>query len=213
MVESGLFLDVTENSRSAAQSRYASLTTPELLSCVAQHDREAAAEFMSRAAPLIRQRFRSHLSPSLRRLLDSSDVLSSVGRRLDDLVRRGGLTVLNERQIWGLVNQLARATIVDKARALKRLREAEDPEGDWARLVLSRIEAGDRAERDLFDETLEVIMDAAGDDRDRQVLAMWMQGIPFGRIGAVIGLEAGAVRQLWHRIRARLRATLEKTAA
>lgn len=207
MVGGDFFEDSITGAHEPQRSGYESLSTQELLSCIAQHDREAAAEFLARAAPLIRQRFRARLSPSLRRLLDSSDVFSSVSRRLDDLVRRGGLSALSEPQLWGLVNQLARAAIVDKARVLKRLRTAEDPDGEWARLFLARVDAGDRIDR--FDETLGQVMDAAGDERDRQVLAMWMQGVPFAQIGVAISLEAGAVRQLWHRIRTRLRSRLE----
>lgn len=193
---------------SAGTSNYDTLTSEQLVALVAGNDREAAAAFIRRSAPVIRQRFRAHLSPALRRLLDSSDVVSTVSRRLDDLVQRGGLHLVNERQLWGLVNQLARAAIVDKARALNRLRELEDPEGQWARAFLQRVESAEREGRDSFDETLSNVMDAAGDDRDRQVLAMWLQGAHFAQMGLVLGIDAAAVRQLWHRIRGRLRATL-----
>lgn len=187
---------------------YESLSQDELVALIAGNDRDAAAAFIARCAPIIRQRFRSHLSPALRRLLDSSDVISTVSRRLDQLVQRGGLQFVNERQLWGLINQLAKAAIVDKARALKRLREMEDPEGEWSRAFLVRVEHGERESRDSFDETLGSVMDAAGDDRDRQVLAMWLQGAHFAQMGSVLGLDAGAVRQLWHRIRARLKQAL-----
>lgn len=193
--------------------RYDQLTSEELVGLIATNDRAAAAAFIGRAAPIIRQRFRGHLSPPLRRLLDSSDVISTVGRRLDQLVQRGGLQLVNERQLWGLINQLAKAAIVDKARALKRLREVEDAESEWTRAFLSRLERGERDGRDVFDETLTTVMDVAGDDRDRQVLAMWLQGAHFAQIGLILGLDAGAVRQLWHRIRGRLRPALEGSHA
>ena len=51
-------------------------------------DREAAAQFITRYEDRIRRRIRGKLNPSVRRLFDSQDIFSTIGRRLDQYVHR-----------------------------------------------------------------------------------------------------------------------------
>ena len=176
----------------------------DLLRRIATGDREAAASFVHHYAPVIRQRFRARLSPSLRRLMDSTDLISTVGRRLDQLVASGGVDVENEHQLWALVNHLARASIADKARILARLRRVESLDSQWARGFLSRVSPAPGDLSDGFEETLDLAMKAAGSDADRRILALWLGGWSHVQIASQLEMTPNAVRQRWHRVRATL---------
>jgi len=176
----------------------------ELLRRIGGGDRESAALFVRRFAPVIRQRFRARLSPSLRRLMDSTDLVSTVGRRLDQMVASGGVDVENEHQLWALVNHLARAAIADKARVLGRLRRVESADSGWARAFLERSSGLGRESEDRFDETLDAAMGALESDLDRRVLALWLGGWSHVQISAQLDMTPNAARQRWHRVRARL---------
>jgi len=182
----------------------------ELLRRIGSGDREAAAEFVQRYAPVIRQRFRARLSPSLRRLMDSGDLVSTVGRRLDQLVATGGVNVENEHQLWALVNHLAKAAIADKARVLARLRRVESPDSDWARSFLGRASSPRDDGTDRFDETLDHAMDVLETDVDRRVLALWLGGWSHLQISAQLRITPNAARQHWHRVRSRLAEALSQ---
>ncbi len=182
----------------------ADVNVEELLRRIGAGDREAAAIFVRRYAPVIRQRFRARLSPSLRRLMDSADLVSTVGRRLDQLVASGGVDVENEHQLWALVNHLARAAIADKARVLGRLRRVENPDSQWARAFLDRAADAGADGQDRFDETLDLAMEALESDVDRRVLALWLGGWSHVQISAQLDMTPNATRQRWHRVRARL---------
>ncbi len=72
---------------------------PALLDRVRGGDREASAEFISRYGPRIRRRVRGKLSPAMRRLFDSQEILATVARRLDQMVASG------ERRAEGMAPQ------------------------------------------------------------------------------------------------------------
>lgn len=180
----------------------------DLLRQIASGDRNAAARFVLRYAPVIRQRFRARLSPPLRRLMDSADLVSTVGRRLDQLVASGAVDVENEHQLWALVNHIARAAIADKARVLARLRRVEDPDSGWARAFLARADMPRQDSTDPFDDTLDIAMKAVDSETDRRVLALWLGGCSHVQIAAQLDMTPNAVRQRWHRVRATLAAAL-----
>lgn len=178
-----------------------------LVTRIAVGDRFAAAEFVRRYSPVIRQRYRVRLSPALRRLADSTDLASTVARRLDALVANGGLEVANQRQLWALIHRLADTAVADKARALARLRRVEGEDAEWSRAFLSRVDEGpDLTER--FDGLLDRLLDGLPEERDRQVLGLWLAGWSHAQIGVELGMNANAVRQLWSRLRERVKSLL-----
>lgn len=180
-------------------------STAELVRRIRCGDRAAAGLFVRRYEDLIRARYRRRLSPALRRLADSSDLVSTVARRLDAMLARGGVEIADERQLWGLVHGLANRAVADKARLLARLRAAEEWEADWSRGFLARAEAHTLAGADGFEVSVNQALDALGSDVDRQVLAMWLNGSSHEQIAAHLGVRGQAVRQRWRRIREQLR--------
>ncbi len=177
-------------------------STAELIARISCGDRDSAALFVTRYGPSIRQRFRMRLSSSLRRLMDSADLLSTVGRRLDVLVRAGGVEVENERQLWALLNQLARAAIVDKARLLRRMQRAEADERHWTSIMERRL--GATSTEKEFDGVVNSAFDALQTDVDRQILALWLGDSSHIQIAEVVNMDVAAVRQRWRRIRVQL---------
>jgi len=137
--------------------------------------------------------------------MDSGDLFSTVSRRLDDLVRRGRVRVENERQIWALVHQLARAAIVDQARLLKRMQRASADERFWSDRLASRLESGPP---ELAESVIERAFDALPSEVDRRILAMWLGEAGHAQIARETGLSHQAVRQRWSRIRRRLSTAL-----
>lgn len=176
----------------------------ECLKRITTGDRDAAARFVMLYAPVIRQRFRARLSPALRRLMDSTDLVSTIGRRLDQIVASGALDLENESQLWALVNHLARAAIADKARVLARLRRVEEQDSGWARGFLERAERQGEAARDPFDDTLDRAMRTVESETDQRVLALWLAGCSHVQISAQLDMTPAAVRQRWQRVRALL---------
>src|SRR5262245_43990251 len=72
---------------------------PELLARMRAGDRQAAAVFITRYESKIRRRVRGKLSLSMRRIFDSQDIVSTLGRRLDLYVRSGKLEAQSEQQL------------------------------------------------------------------------------------------------------------------
>lgn len=139
--------------------------------------------------------------------MDTADLVSTVGRRLDRLVDAGRLDVANEAQLWALINTLARAAIADKTRVLARLRRVEGPDSQWARGFLSRCQSAP-ADPDPFDGTIATAMEALVEEEDRRVLALWLAGWNHAQIAAEFDCTPNAIRQRWHRIRQRLEVAL-----
>lgn len=172
-----------------------------LLARIRAGDRAAAAAFMDAYGPILRQRFRSRLTGGMRRLMDSADLVSTVSRRLDRAVRERRAWFDSEAQLWGFLQKVATGVIADKARVLARLKRVEGEDSPWVRAMLGRM---DEEQPGGFDETIEMALASLESDRDRRVLALWLNGMDHAEIGDELGLDANGARQLWMRIRRRL---------
>ncbi|MFT3684395.1 MAG: hypothetical protein QM783_05610 [Phycisphaerales bacterium] len=94
-----------------------------LLEAMGRGERQAAAEFVMRYGPLIRRRVRGKLRPSMRRLFDSEDILSTLGRRLDNHIHGGSFEPRSETELWSLVYAIAERSVVEKAKTAQLLAE------------------------------------------------------------------------------------------
>lgn len=171
-------------------------------------DRNAAAAFIERNREIIRQRFRRKLGRAMRRVVDSYDVVSTIARRLDTMLTRGGLGFENERQLWGLVMRLGDRAVADKARLLARLKRAEQEERDWADTLAAAIERSQSDGEAELSQLLDRAFGALENDVDRTILAQWLHGHSQAQMAVLLEMEAGLVRKRWERIRACLRAAL-----
>jgi DNA-directed RNA polymerase specialized sigma24 family protein len=179
---------------------------PELLCRVRSGDREASAEFISRYGPRIRRRVRGKLSPAMRRLFDSQEILATVARRLDKMVAAGRLQAVSDGQVWSLVFTIADRSLIEKARMFRTLQAREGEDSPLATSMLSRLR---RAEREPDGPEMEVerALQSLGDRLDRQILGLWLMGKGATSIAAVVDMEPATVRKRWERIRGQLRDT------
>ncbi len=189
-----------------------SVPVTELLTRMRAGDREAAAAFLANYGDLIRRRVRGKLGASVRRMFDSMDILSTIGRRFDRYVRDGKLHAVDEPQLWALLFRMAEAAVIDKVRIVKRLQVAEGEDGAIARELLARIEAVQNGSDEGAEIVLEKALAALRSDDDRTVLTLWLADWPLFRIAEAMGITPAAARQRWHSIRLFLRDKFEAGA-
>jgi len=171
-------------------------------------DREAAAAFLQEFGPRIRRRIRGKLSPAMRRLYDSQDILSTISRRLDLYVRSGQLEAMSEPQLWALVFRMADHAVIDKARVFARLQQVEDEDGPLAREVLRRLPEAEKATGAEIAMEIERVMMLLPEELDRRIVSLWLDGANSQEIAERVDLSREAVRKRWERIRNELRERL-----
>lgn len=172
-------------------------------------DRTAVGEYVERFGPYLRRRARGRLGSQLRRLVDSLDMVSTIGRRLDRSVSAGTLRAESPSQFNALLNRIMHAALVDKLRALERLRDAEECDLAWGRSARHAIECAGEDDN-AWKEWLESAMLALPSDDDRWLLQLWLNDVPLFRIAEVLSASGSpvtpaAVRQRWKVVRDRLR--------
>ena len=198
---------MTDSADRMANGKGAAVQT--LLVRMRHGDRDAAAEFITRYGTRIRRRIRGKLGPALRRVFDSEDVLSTLGRRLDEFVSSGRFDPADEDELWALLLHMARHAVIDKARDVQRSRRAEDGDGP---LVghLSRHRAGGGSESPAADEEVGKALDSLPDRIDRDILSMRLEGERHAAIARFVNLPRTAVEKRWQRIKRRLRRRLSE---
>jgi DNA-directed RNA polymerase specialized sigma24 family protein len=184
----------------------------DLLEGMMKGDREASARLAMLYGPAVRRRIRGKLSPRLRRLFDSEDILSTVLRRLDAYVQTGQMRIEGEPQFMQLLRQISEAAVVDKARVLRRLERVEGADAPLAHVLRTRLLEGENCP-ESHDETLQAAFKALDDETDRRILWHWLSGRDHAATAESVGLTHAAVRKRWERIRVRLREALERSAA
>ena len=182
-------------------------TPPEdLLARMKRGDREAVAEFVCRYGDLIRLRIRDKLGPKLRRVLDSEDVLSTVTRRLDHLVRDRAIRAGSDAELWSLIAAIANHAVAENARAARR--EQNTLESTTRNDVAPpTVEEGPRPQG-AVDGALADVVGALQDETDRRILWGRLHDHPHEQIAAELGSTPSAVRMRWSRIRRLLRSVL-----
>lgn len=181
------------------------VTVERLLDKMRDGDREAAALFVTRYGPRIRRRIHGKLGPAMRRIFDSQDILSSVGRRLDAFIRGRKLTAKNERELWGLVHRIASRVLIDTARTFYHVQETEREDSDFAYMMASRLRQADRSSTAGIEIELERVFELVGDQTDCTILYHWLEGKSYGTIAQIVQLTPVYVRKRWERLKAGLR--------
>jgi RNA polymerase sigma-70 factor (ECF subfamily) len=184
----------------------------ELLMRLRAGDRAAAAEFISRFGPRIRRRIRGQLAPAMRRLFDSQDILSTLGRRLDAWIAGNQLQAVTASQLWALVFRIADNALIEKARVFRSLQAREGEDSPFAQGILRRLEQREKAEPDGALIEIDVAINALDDATDRDILALWLMGNQHKHIAESVGLPAPTVRKRWEKIRGQLRVLYEAGA-
>ena len=184
----------------------------DLLMRMRSGDREAAAEFISRFGPRIRRRIRGQLGPAMRRLFDSQDILSTLGRRLDAWVGANRLEAVSAQELWALVFRIADNAMIEKARVFKGLQSREGEDSPFARGILRRLESRENEQPDGAVIEIDRALSSLDDATDRDILALWLMGNQHKHIAESVGLPAPTVRKRWEKIRGRLRVLYDSGA-
>lgn len=179
---------------------------------IAKGDREAAAQFIARYGPLIRRRVRGKLRASMRRLYDSEDILSTVGRRLDAYVHARKFEARSSDEFWGLVFKIAQNSIIEKARVVKGLEAKEGEDSPLAHAILRRMRDAERMNPAASDLILDELLDMVTDETDREILTLWLLDTPQQQIALATNISYDALRKRWQRIRESLRKSIEGNA-
>lgn len=175
-----------------------------LLARMQRGDREAVGEFIDRYGERIRRRVRGKLGASMRRVFDSQEILSTVARRLDEIVCDRRLEAGEEAQLWSLVYRIAGNAVIDKSRVFTRLRRVEGGDESFARELLGRLESAEREGGEGTEIHLERMLRVLTDPIDRQILEMWLRDVPHVAIARSLGIPSGTVRRRWGQIKSRL---------
>ena len=179
-------------------------TVLELLERMRAGDRAAAALFVTRYGSRIRRRIRGKLSPAMRRIFDSQDILSTLGRRLDLFVRSRRLEALNEGQLWALVFRMAENAVIDKARVFRRLRQVEEEDGEFAQQLAIRLRLAERDQSEGAEVEIRNVLNLLEDQIDREILSRWLMGMDHRGTAELVNLAPTAVRKRLQKIKAEL---------
>ncbi|MCA9285508.1 MAG: sigma-70 family RNA polymerase sigma factor [Phycisphaerales bacterium] len=177
----------------------------ELLARMRQGDREAASTFVMKYGDRIRRRMRMKLSPSMRRLFDSAEILSTVARRLDLVVMEGRLGAESQAQLWSFIRRISENALIDKGRLFTRLKKLEGEDGEFAQGMLRRLNRAEERENDGALIEVDEALRALESPEDRQILAMWLADVPHTQIAEQLNISHAATRKRWQSIRHRLK--------
>ncbi len=175
-----------------------------LLERIRSGDRTALALFIHRYESRIRRRIRGRLSATLRSVFDSQDILSTVGMRLDGLMRSGRLDVTTEQSLCAFIVSLAEHAVKVKGRTVGRRRQRELQYClAKASARRGRPESGGASAPDV-----ERILASLESETDRHLLMQWLAGTPLRAIAAQLGLTDSTIRKRWQRLKRELQIRL-----
>lgn len=164
-------------------------------------DRHVLANYLKANRDEIRRAVREKLGRLTRVVCDSEVIADSVIRRMDRLAERGVLRPANERELWGLIRQIAINTAINATRreALRqRFRANVDPDQ-----LVSKC-AGDGNFRGEEREALEGLVFRLSDPGDRLMVMMRLRGASHKMIATNLGISPDAARQRWVQVVRRL---------
>jgi DNA-directed RNA polymerase specialized sigma24 family protein len=184
----------------------------QLLKRMQSGDRAAAAEFLMRYESRIRRRVRGKIGADIRRIFDSLDIVSTLGRRLDVYVMSGRLKVGSEGECLSLLFRIADRALIDKARIVRQLENVEGEDSEFAHQIAGRLRDAERHNRSGMDVEIERCINALSDPQDKRILSLWLTGESHNAIAAYVQLAPTAVRQRWQEIKSRLRERMQPAA-
>ncbi len=187
-------------------------TIEELLKRMQAGERTAAAEFLYRYETRIRRRIRGKLGPDIRRLFDSLDIVSTLGRRLDLYMMSGQLRVTSEGEILALLFRMADHALIDKARLVRRLENVEGEDSEFAQYMAHQLRQDGSGDGRGVHLEVEKCIAALRDPIDRRILSLWLTGDNHVEIAGATQLAPTAVRKRWQDIKATLRERFPATA-
>lgn len=174
-------------------------------------DMEVVADFLDRYGDLLRAHYRRKIGRSMRRLVDSQDLLSTIARRLCMRVKASKIRAVNTKQLWALIYRIGDGALVDRVRIIERLRSLEEVNSPFVNDLRQRLDREDTNTDADFADELNQMCQALHTDADRYILVQWLNGEPLADIAEELDMKAPMIRKRWQRIRETIRAYLLKT--
>lgn len=188
-----------------------SLSTPgiptitDLIARMRRGDRESVGVLIEHYGDRILRHVRMRMSPSVRRVYDSLDVMGSLSRRLDKAISNKQVDFQNERALWGYLRTVAEHVVIDHARVVTRLARVESSDQAIAeRLLAQRSRLEGMPHEQIDSQWLNVVIESVEDPTDRFILCSWLAGRQHAQTAIALGISAESVRTRWRRLRARL---------
>lgn len=177
----------------------------ELVDLVLLGDRDAATEFFQRQQGMLRNRVGRQMGRRVRRVHDSTDLLSSVLRRLNEQVGRGRVQARDARSLMSYINGVSKNTV------RRRIRDAVREERAMGQLSPSEPgPAADEHSEQLMDSFMEA--KASLSERDREIIDLYLRHGEVAKVGAALGLSPVSTRQALSRARKRLSDAIRERA-
>jgi RNA polymerase sigma-70 factor (ECF subfamily) len=186
------------------------LSFEEVFQQLRQQDEAAAAEVFQRFARRLIGLANHHLTGRVRQKVDPEDVVQSVFRTVFNRLAKGQFDIAGWDSLWGLLTRITvrkchkwtdyyHAAARDLDREMARQVKSSDSSGSWD--FLDREPSP--SEVAVFSETLEKVLEGL-DERERQIVALSLEGIPVLKITAQLSCTQSKVYRVLKLIRSRL---------
>lgn len=161
-----------------------------LLDRIRRGDCEAAAEFLAMQQDLLRHRYRWRLGPARQSVGATDDLMSSVGRRFCEVVRRRRLRASGVGRLCSFLDAVTKRTSQQMLRRAARIESIEH------RALGCRADGSFNAA--VLKPTTDLPLGLL-DDLSREVVILRMRDLEYSAIGEVCGISATAARQRYRR--------------
>lgn len=161
--------------------------------------RDALARLLMDKSELLRAVARTRLTEQTRRVYDSTDVLSSTLRQVDELAQRGHFASMSDDDVLRFAITMVRNRAISRTRSMERARARLSEDGEYSQMLLKRLEAC----RDDDEATVLCYHLALSIEHpvQRQVFMLRWQGMTPPMIEAALGISRGMVNKLWYTLR------------
>lgn len=168
--------------------------------------RDYAADLVNQQRSSLLTRIHALLGDDARRLTGTDDILSTAWRRIDRVIMRGRLRAQNDAQIYAFVHGVIEKTILEKARASRRLSRRER----IAHQIRNQLHTASQHPTVYSAEDAQRVGQIITCPIDREIILLRGRDLSFAAIAEMMQMEPGAVRMRWSRIRQRVRDTVDK---
>lgn len=168
--------------------------------------RAQASQLIEDQREILTQRIHQLLGNSSRKMANTDEILSTSWRRIDQAIVNGNLEAKSNEQFFAFVHGVIRHTIMEKARAGRRMTQREQA-AQILREHVENNEPGTQSDK-LFDvfQLCELFQDPV----NREIILLKGRGLSFSVIAELMDMESSAVRMRWSRIRMRVREHLDR---
>jgi hypothetical protein len=158
---------------------------------------EALAAFVHANRAPIRARFRAGLNPTLRHMVETGDILSTVFRRTQGYLQKSDLRHDSPGGLWRLIEIITNRAAADHARMRSATRRAELA---WRDQQVVSGKDGPSTRQSGVPRPETDLLSSIPDPIDRQIARLRAQGLTHSQIATSLGLTDAQARQRWARL-------------